>query len=107
MALISIEHPAAVLASAFLFGMTIGNVYMMQSLLAAELFGMVSFATVFGMLQFLTTMMGALGPAALGILFERAGGYVPAIRTLVIIPVGAALLLGLLRPPAPGDETRV
>jgi MFS family permease len=103
-ALISIEHPATVLASAFLFGLTIGNVYMMQSLLAAELFGMVSFATVFGMLQFLTAMMGALGPAALGILFDRVGGYVPAIRTLVIVPVGAALLLGLLRPPSNGDR---
>jgi MFS family permease len=102
-ALISVEHPATVLASAFLFGLTIGNVYMMQSLLAAELFGMVSFATVFGMLQFVTTMMGALGPAALGILFERVGGYVPAIRTLVIIPIGAGLLLGLLRPPSHGD----
>jgi cyanate permease len=61
---------------------------------------MVSFATVFGMLQFLTTMVGALGPVALGILFERMGGYVPAIWTLVIIPVCAAVLLGLLRPPA-------
>jgi MFS family permease len=99
-ALISIEHPATVLGSAFLFGLTIGNVYMMQSLLAAELFGMVSFATVFGMLQFLTTMVGALGPVALGILFERMGGYVPAIWTFVIIPVCAAALLGLLRPPA-------
>lgn len=99
-ALISIEHPATVLGSAFLFGLTIGNVYMMQSLLAAELFGMVSFGTVFGMLQFLTTMVGALGPVALGILFERMGGYVPAIWTFVIIPVCAAVLLGLLRPPA-------
>jgi predicted MFS family arabinose efflux permease len=33
MALISAEHPATVLGSAFLFGLTIGNVYMMQSLL--------------------------------------------------------------------------
>ena len=102
-ALISTEHPATVLASAFLFGLTIGNVYMMQSLLVAELFGMVSFGAVFGMLQFFTTMMGALGPAALGILSERMGGYVPAVRTLVIIPVFAAVLLALLRPARRGD----
>ena len=98
-----LEHPAAMMVSVFLFGLTIGNVYMMQSLLAAELFGMVSFATVFGMLHFLTTMMGALGPVALGILFVRRGGYIPAIWTFVITPVCAAVLLGLLRPPAKPD----
>jgi MFS family permease len=78
-----------------------GNVYMMQSLLAADLFGRVSFGAVFGMVQLLTSMMGALGPVALGILFDQLGGYPPAIRVLLPIPIGAALLLGLLRPPAP------
>jgi nitrate/nitrite transporter NarK len=80
---------------------------MMQSLLVADLFGMVSFGTVFGMVQFLTSMAGALGPMALGVLFEQMGGYVPAIRTFVVIPVWAVLLVGLLRPPGPreGDSS--
>ena len=62
---------------------------------------MASFGTVFGMVQLLTSLMGALGPVALGILFDQLGGYVPAIQILLPIPVFAALLLGLLRPPAP------
>ena len=32
---------------------------------------------------------------------DRPGGYDPAIQTFLLIPVGATLLLGLLRPPAP------
>jgi MFS family permease len=100
LALIYADHTAVLLASAFVFGLTMGNVYMLQSLLAADLFGMVSFGTVFGLVQLLTSMMGALGPMALGILFDQLGGYGPAIRTFVLIPVGATLLLGLLRPPA-------
>jgi sugar phosphate permease len=101
LALISAEHGAVLLGCAFVFGLTMGNVYMMQSLLAADLFGRVSFGAVFGMVQLLTSMMGALGPVALGILFDQLGGYPPAIRVLLPIPIGAALLLGLLRPPAP------
>ena len=105
LALSSAEHTAVLLFCAFVFGLTMGNVYMMQSLVAADLFGMASFGTVFGMVQLLTSLMGALGPVALGILFDQMGGYVPAIRMLLPIPVVAALLLGLLQPPAP-RETR-
>ena len=103
LALISAEQTAVLLVCAFVFGLTMGNVYMMQSLLAADLFGRVSFGAVFGMVQLLTSMMGALGPVALGILFDQLGGYVPAIRMFLPIPIGAALLLGLLQPPAPRD----
>jgi MFS family permease len=103
LALISAEHTAVLLVCAFVFGLTMGNVYMMQSLLAADLFGMTSFGTVFGMVQLLTSLMGALGPVALGILFDQLGGYQAAISALLPIPVGAALLLGLLQPPAPPD----
>ncbi len=101
LALISAEHTAVLLACAFVFGLTMGNVYMMQSLVAADLFGLASFGTIFGMVQLLTSLMGALGPLAVGILFDQLGGYVPAIQMLLPIPVAAALLLGLLRPPAP------
>jgi MFS family permease len=103
LALSSAEHTAVLLVCAFLFGLTMGNVYMMQSLVAADLFGRASFGTVFGMVQLLTSLMGALGPVALGILFDQMGGYVPAIRMLLPIPVVAALLLGLLQPPAPRE----
>jgi sugar phosphate permease len=101
LALISAEHTVVLLACAFVFGLTMGNVYMMQSLVVADLFGMASFGTVFGMVQLLTSLMGALGPVAMGILFDQLGGYVPAIWTFLPVPVAAALLLGLLRPPAP------
>jgi sugar phosphate permease len=101
LALGSAEHTAVLLLCSFVFGLTMGNVYMMQSLVAADLFGMASFGTVFGMVQLLTSLMGALGPVAVGVLFDQMGGYVPALRMLLPIPVVAALLLGLLQPPAP------
>ena len=41
--IVHIENVAATWALTLVFGLTIGNIYMMQSLLVGELFGMVSF----------------------------------------------------------------
>jgi MFS family permease len=56
-------------------GCTIGNVFMLQSLLVAERFGLASFGSVVGLLQLVTQVGSALGPFALGALSEALGGY--------------------------------
>ena len=43
--------PTTMLAASVLFGLTVGAVFMMQSLLVADLFGLASFGTVLGMLN--------------------------------------------------------
>jgi sugar phosphate permease len=91
---------ATFFGASLVLGFTIGNLFMMQSLLVGELFGMVSFGSVLGTLQLVTQLVGGLGPLGLGLLFRELGGYQPAIRVLVAVALLSALALALLRPPA-------
>jgi MFS-type transporter involved in bile tolerance (Atg22 family) len=92
---------AAFYAVALVFGFTIGNVFMMQSLLVGELFGLRSFGSVFGMLGLMVQPAAGLGPYAMGLLFEFFGGYEPALRVLAVLALLAASVLTRVKPPAP------
>lgn len=89
-------------ASALLFGVTIGNVYMLQSLLVAELFGMRSFGTVLGALQLTTQATSGVGPYALGLLHDALGGYPGGLAVLAGVALAAAATLSSVRPPPSG-----
>ncbi|MEE8580890.1 MAG: MFS transporter [Myxococcota bacterium] len=91
---------ASLYVASLVLGFSIGNIFMLQSLLVGELFGLSSFGTVFGMLQFTTQVSAGLGPLALGLLFERFGAYAPALLMLVAAELGAALVLSLVPSPA-------
>ena len=56
----TVSGTVAIYAVALLFGFTIGNVYMMMSLLTAEIFGILSFGTVYGVVS----LAGQLGQRA-------------------------------------------
>lgn len=88
-------------AASLVFGFTIGNVFMLQSLLVGELFGMRSFATVLGLLQLVTQTTSGLGPWALGLLHAAFGGYPGGLLVLAGIAVCAAAIVSRVRPPPP------
>jgi sugar phosphate permease len=90
---------APLYAVAFLFGSTIGNIFMMQSLISSDMFGVASFGSVFGMLQLFTQLFGGLGPLALGALFDALGAYEPGLRALAGLAAVAALLLAIVPTP--------
>lgn len=91
--------PAGLLPASVVFGLTVGAVFMMQSLLVAELFGLASFGTVLGLLNFLTSLGGGVGPLLVGVVAERYGGYPTSIRTLFAIGLTASVLVSFVRPP--------
>jgi len=94
-------------AASFVFGLTMGNIFMLQPLLVAEYFGVGAFASVLGSLQLVTQLASGLGPVAVGLAFERMGGYERPLEGLVCIAIGAALALSRVRPPPgldPGSE---
>lgn len=80
--------PAALLGVAALFGMTVGNLLMMQPLLVAEAFGTVSYARIYSTSQLFTTLGVASGPAVFGLVYEAAGGYTASY----LYGAGASLL---------------
>ena len=88
-------------AASIAFGFTIGNLFMLQTLLVGELFGMRSFGTVLGLLQLLTQTTSGLGPVALGLLHAAFGAYPPGLWVLACVALGAAAVLSRVRPPEP------
>ena len=68
------------------FGMTIGNLLMMQPLLIAERFGVLDYPKIFGRSQFVAVVGVAGGPFLLGWLYDVSGSYrVPYIVAAVLL----------------------
>ncbi len=93
------RQPWVMFVASLLFGATIGNIFMLQSLIAGEMFGMRSFGKAFGMLQLLTQMASGLGPYLLSLLVEGLGGYQQGLLPLVGLALVSSAVLSRLRPP--------
>lgn len=63
------------LAGGVLFGLSVGNVLMMQPLLLAEAFGTRDYGRIYSTSQFVMVLGVASGPALMGLLYEASGGY--------------------------------
>ena len=96
---IHVDHPAATWAGILIFGFTIGNVYMMQSLLVSEVFGYVSFGAVFGLVVLATQVSSGVGPLLIGILEDVFGSYTAPLTLTALLTFAAALPLPLARAP--------
>ncbi|MBI5583408.1 MAG: MFS transporter [Deltaproteobacteria bacterium] len=70
------------------FGLTMGGIVMMQSLLIGECFGMVSFGTISGLSGMFSLTGAAFGPVIAGLIFDAAKDY----RIAFTIFAGASLL---------------
>jgi MFS family permease len=91
-------------AISLVFGVTIGNVFMLQALLVGELFGMRSFAKVLGMLQLITQTASGIGPWVLGLLHGALGGYSGGLLALSTLAALAAVLVWQVRAPAAAES---
>jgi MFS family permease len=76
------------LVGAVLFGITVGNVLMLQPLLLAEAFGIRHYGRIYSVSNLITAAGVAGGPALIGVLYEASGGY-----TLPYLVVSAASVL--------------
>ena len=81
------------------FGFTIGNVYMMMSLLVGEVFGTVSFGAVFGLVSLVGQTGSGIGPFAVGWMEDVTGGYSTPFAVSAAATLAAALAIAALRQP--------
>ncbi len=88
----------AIYAVALLFGFTIGNVYMMQSLLTSEIFGMLSFGTVYGVVSLSGQIGSGVGLVFMGWAHDWSGGYRMPFLVLAAGNVVAAVAIAFARP---------
>ncbi|MCK9520844.1 MAG: MFS transporter, partial [Dehalococcoidia bacterium] len=110
------ENVLATWLLTLVFGFTIGNVYMMQSLLVGEIFGMVSFGSIFGLISLAGQAGSGLGPIGVGFLHDQSDGYILPFTVTAALTYAAAIAILFARPsrapsleeaPAPVQVTSV
>jgi sugar phosphate permease len=109
-----VDGTLAIYAVALLFGFTIGNVYMMMSLLTAEIFGIQSFGTVYGVVSLAGQLGSGIGLVFMGWAHDAADGYTVPFVVLAALNLVAAAIITFARPvagttttPAPAPDVGV
>ena len=77
-----------IFAALVFFGITVGNLLMLQPLLIAQRFGVREYARLYSRMNLITTMGIAAGPFLLGWLRDNAGGY----RTAYLVSAGLSIV---------------
>ena len=91
--IIHTENIAATWIITLVFGFTIGNIYMMQSLLVGEIFGLLSFGSIFGLISFAGLIGSGLGPIGVGFLHDQTNGYGVPFTVLACLNYLAAVVV--------------
>ena len=95
-------HQVAVLyLGTFAFGLTMGGIVMMQSLLVGDCFGMVSFGTIIGFSGLFTQLGAAFGPTIAGHIFDATHDYKIAFTIFGITTLSAIVAVFFAGPPKP------
>ncbi|UCD79604.1 MAG: MFS transporter [Desulfobacterales bacterium] len=97
------HHTAILYLGTFAFGLTMGNIIMMQSLITAECFGLVSFATVSGLAGVFTMSGAAFGPTIAGLIFDATGSYRAAFTIFAAMSAIAILVIYFAKPSEPNE----
>ncbi len=94
----TVSGTVAIYTVALLFGFTIGNIYMMMSLLTAELFGLLSFGTVYGVVSLAGQLGSGIGLIFMGWAHDVTGGYTVPFVVLAAVNLLAAVIITFARP---------
>ena len=99
------ESRIGLLLSIALFGITIGNMVMMQSLLLAERFGVRDYPRIAARSGLISFSGTALGPLLLGWLYDVAGGYRAAYLAAAICSLLGAAMFSFAGPASVEEVT--
>ena len=95
------HHVVILYLGTLAFGLTMGSIIMMQSLIIGECFGLISFATISGMVGVFTLSGAAFGPTIAGLIFDATHSYQMAFTIFAAISVVAVLVIYFAKPPQP------
>lgn len=82
---------------AFVFGFGYGGLGTMPSLLVADLFGLYNHGLIFGILVFIITIGGGIGPLVAGYIFDLSGSYYILPLVLLVVSTTSSILISLLK----------
>ena len=92
-------HAVILYLCVFSFGLTMGNVVLLQSLIIGECFGQVSFGTVFGLAGLFISSVSSFGPMIAGLIYDATLSYTIAFSIFAAMSVFATLFLIYAKPP--------
>jgi len=98
-ALAHFQHVVILYLGTLAFGLTMGSIIMLLSLITGECFGLVSFATVSGLAGVFTMSGAAFGPSIAGFIFDATGSYQTAFTIFAVMSVVAILVIYFAKPP--------
>lgn len=91
--LLVLPAPAGPYVFVALFGASRGADTLLRNTLVARAYGVRRFASIAGVLSVVVTLAQAIGPAAVGALYDAVGSYTPGIAGLVAASVVATLAI--------------
>ena len=83
----------AILAAAAVFGLSVGNILLLQPVLLADVFGVRDYPRIFSLSQLVSTLGVAAGPIVVGVIRDATGGYGPAYVTAAAASVAGLAVL--------------
>ncbi len=87
------------MALVLVFGFTMGNIFMMHSLLTSEIYGMTSFGTVFGFSSAIAQTGSGAGPLLIGLIRSKTASYAMAFTISGVLTILAAGILARVKAP--------
>ena len=104
---IHIDHAATTFIAILVFGFTIGNIYMLQSLLTSDVFGYVSFGAVYGLIAMATQLSSGVGPWMIGFMYDLTGSYMWPLTVTAVLTFAAVLPIYFAKPPSANSVREV
>ena len=101
------HHVIILYLGTFAFGLTMGSIIMMQSLIIGECFGLLSFATVSGLAGLFTMTGAAFGPTIAGLIYDAAQSYRLAFTIFAAMSGLAILMIYFAKPSNPESRPRL
>jgi MFS family permease len=92
---------------AVVYGFGHGGLWVLLSPVLAELFGIASHGTIFGLVYFVITIGGTIGPILAGYLFDITGSYQIVFSTCLIFSIIAVILSACLTPTTYSKAKRI
>lgn len=96
---LAFENTAITYVLVLVVGFTIGNIYMMQTLLVAEKFGLVSLGTVLGVIGLAAQAGSGAGPFLVGWMADASGDYTLPFTISGLVTLGSAVIVLAARAP--------
>lgn len=93
------HHVVVLYLGTFAFGLTMGGIFMMQSLLVGDCFGMASFGTIIGFSGLFTQLGASFGPTIAGLIFDATQDYRIAFTIFGMTSLSAIVAVFFARPP--------